>query len=284
MNFKKISILCSLAAACFWGSCDIINPEEQQPTYVRIDSFAFEPGVNTGTSSQRITSVWAYLNGQILGAFDLPATIPVLADEPSELLLRAGVMYGGISDILIPYPFFRGDTMTLTPTPGEIINFTPKTRYFSEDLLNFINEDFELGNSFTLVYGDTTLERTSDPSLVFEGDFSGHIEFNNHKFAEYVMTTSFTSSGSAGTFAEINYRGSLPFDVGITTTNSGGQAVSQYLFTYRAREDWNKVYVGMQDFINAYPNRPYRLLIRVYSAEPTQGYVSLDNIKVVNFR
>jgi hypothetical protein len=276
---KPIPILI-IILSCLWGSCDIINPEEKTPTFVHIDSFQFAPTPNTGTASQKITTVWAYFNGYTLGAFDLPATFPVLADAPGTLTVRPGIVYSGINDVLVSYPFFRSDTMTLQPSPGQVIHFTPETSYYGDSVLSITNEDFELGNSFTLVTGDTPLVRVSDPGLVFEGGYSGYIYLNNKKESENIMTMPFTAP--VETYLELDYKCNLHFDVGLQSTNSSGQLFTQYLFTYRPRDFWDKIYIGLQDFISQYPNKSYRVVIKVRSETPVTGYVSLDNVKVVS--
>ncbi len=273
-----------IAGGGVWSGCELVNPEEEIPTYVKVDSFGIDPTQAIGTTSQKITAVWAYWNGRTIGVFDLPATIPVLAREQGELMLRPGVTFAGVSSMLVPYPFLRSDTMMLNPAPGEEFSFTPVTRYFPDSLLNTLIEDFESGNGFELVSGDTILNKVSDPSLVFEGDYSGHIQFIDQAFALYVLKTEFTAIPSREIYIELNYRCSMPFEIGITTTNSTGQNIEYYIAGFNPKEEWNKIYIGLQEFLAAYPNRPYRILLRVASETPTNGYVTLDNLKVISFK
>lgn len=269
-----------MVLALFWGSCEMINPEEKVPTYVHIDSFKFNPTPNTGTASQDITTVWAYFEGRLVGSFDLPATFPVIADEPGLLQLRAGVVYSGIKNVLVPYPHFTIDTFTLHPSPGNMVTVTPQVQYYSDTVINFLNEDFELLNGFTKVVGDTGVVRTNNPDYVFEGVYSGAIFFENDSLSENVMTQSFTAP-IANSFVELNYKSTLHFDVGLQSTTNNGTAFVQYIFTYRPNSEWTKIYIGLQDFISQYPNRSYRLAVRVHTPNRTDGYVLLDNVKIV---
>lgn len=268
-----------LVAIGFYSSCNVINPKESVPTYVHIDSFKFVPNPNDGTSSHNITSVWAYYNYILLGVFDLPVNIPILIDKPGKLLLIPGITYSGLNDVQTSYPFYTGDTSTISPSPTNVINYTPTTQYIDKSQMHIINEDFELGNSFNFVDGDTSMIRVSDPSLVFEGSYAGYIYLNNQTLSENVLSTPFNAPAQC--FLELNYRGTLPFEIGVQSTNSSGQLFAQYNYGFRPRSQWTKVYVGLQDFINEYPNKTYRIMVRVISANPTQGFVSFDNFKVI---
>jgi hypothetical protein len=263
------------------GSCDIVNPAEPIPTYIHIDSFQFIQTPNTGTASQKITSVWVYLDGKDVGAFDLPATIPIIAEKAGQIRVSPGVTYSGLNDILTPYVFFLSDTMTLNPAPGQTVTWTPKSRYMSDTLLNIFNVDFETGfDPFTHLSGTDSISVTNDPNHVFEGTYAGYFAVNSDSASEELLTQSFFAPKES--FVELNYRGSLSFEIGLQSTNSNGQFISQYLFGYKARPDWNKVYIGLQDFIDAYPDKAYRVIIRVNPEPGATGYVSFDNLKVIS--
>ncbi len=278
---KFFNLIVALLACFLLNSCEVINPDEKIPTYVHIDSFSFVPTPNTGTSSQKITTAWVYFDTEPVGVFELPATFPILMDKPGKLTVTPGIMYSGLSNAQTQYPFFLSDTMTISPATasGSVINFIPKTRYISDSLLKIVIEDFEEGNSFLTVGGDTGLVRVSDPSLVFEKNYAGYIHFANNKLSENIMSKSFTARVES--FLELNYKCSLPFEVGLQSTNASGQYFTAYLYGFKPRSEWNKVYVGLQDFITQYPNKEYRVVIRVGPFDGSTGYVSLDNLKVI---
>ena len=78
MNFIKI--LFGFFLISFITACDIINPEEDIPAYIEILPYEYSPE-SGGSSSTKITDGWIYVDGEFLGAFNLPSTIPVLADQ-----------------------------------------------------------------------------------------------------------------------------------------------------------------------------------------------------------
>jgi hypothetical protein len=62
---------------------------------------------------------------------------------------------------------------------------------------------------------------------------------------------------------------------------TSGTFSPQYLFGYKPRSDWNKVYIGLQDFIGANPDEIYKIIVKVQPGGTATGYVSFDNLKVI---
>ena len=277
-----VLIFCS---SLFWLSCNIVNPAEKIPTYIQIDSFQFVPTNNTGSSSHKITSAWVYFDNQTVGVFDLPATVPILAESKGVVLVIPGVTFSGINNIQTQYPYYLSDTLTIVPGVGKVVNFIPETKYLADTILNSVIVDFETGVGFNRVIGDTEIVVVEDPNLVFEGSKSGYIYLDNKSYSENIMLQGF-SDPRAESFLEMDYKCSLPFEVGLQTTNATGQLFTQYIYGFKPRTTWNKVYMGFNEFVSAFPNKQYRVVIRVGSlgGDPVTGFVSLDNIKVFTKR
>lgn len=277
MNFLKFALLLILFPLLY--GCEMINPDEQIPTYIRIDSFQFQPTPNTGTSSHHITSVWVYHNNQTVGVFDLPAVVPVYAAEQGEIMVMPGIAYSGLNGVQVPYPYYLFDTMAFLPAPGRDIVFTPVTRYMTDSLLEILHEDFEFGSSFVHYTGDT-MRRVNDPSLVFEGSWSGQFLQTGTDFTEAIMSVPFTVN-SMEAFVEINYKSSIHFEVGIQSSDPGGSLFINYLYGFRPQQEWHKIYVGLQEFLSTYPNKQYRLVLKATPNNTQGGFVLVDNIKVI---
>ncbi|MBS1590278.1 MAG: hypothetical protein JST52_11760 [Bacteroidetes bacterium] len=279
----RVLFLIAAVAVFFIGGCNAINPSERVPTYVHIDSFRFIPTIGSGTASHKIVSVTAYIDNQPIGTFDLPANIPVLIEKPGTLMLVPCVMYSGLNDVLVPYNFYKADTSTLSPSPAKVVVKNPTTQYWGDSVLTFTIEDFESGNSFVQLSGDTIV-RTTDPNFVFEGKYGGVIRIHDTSYAENIMTKTFQapqqSANKAEAYLELNYKGNRPFSIGVQTTISGVD-VSEYQYGFNPRSDWNKVYVGLQDFLSAYPLKTYRIMVKVLNDSLSPGWVAFDNFKVV---
>ncbi len=281
MKLIRLLILFLIGTYAF-QSCNIVNPAEPIATYVHIDSFSFQQTPNIGTSSHKITSVWVYYEGKTIGAFPLPCNVPIITSKSGLLMVRPGITVDGVADIQSPYFQYNNDTITIPAKPSETINFQPKTSYIADTLLNIVNQDFESGNPFQKVDGDTGILVTSQSNYVYEGNYSGLLTLDSQQFAVNLLQTGFTTKFNP--FVEINYKNTIPFVVGLQTTNAQGQIVLQYLAGFNPKSEWNKVYVSLVDFVNQYPNKQYFLVIRAYNSSNTQGYVALDNVKILSVK
>lgn len=282
MRFVTLFIL--LVATLLHTGCNIINPTEEVPTYVHIDSFTFtstQPDL-TGTNRQAITSVWAYLDGANVGVFELPADIPVLLSRKSQLQLAPGVRNQGLNDYHIAYPFFEFYNVDLEPTPGKVITLQPETRYIAN--LQYWKESFENGGGqFIKLSGDTAIRRVQSADSVYEGGGAGVIVLNsNYPTSENIATLPITPGTQC--WLEIHYRGTLAFQVGGRAIFSGNTPYA-YLAGVKPKEEWGKLYVDMAQFTRLHPNAlAYSVIIKSELGEgQSDGYLLLDNIKVISY-
>jgi hypothetical protein len=89
-------------------SCQIIDRPEKAPSFIKIDDFQFSiSNNNQGTSSEKITDAWIYVNGNLEGAYELPVTIPLHYEGVKDLSIYPGIKRNGISADRKKYPFYR---------------------------------------------------------------------------------------------------------------------------------------------------------------------------------
>ena len=67
--FFLASICSAMLSGCRW-----IDPDESTPAFVRIDEFTFVGDPDYGSSSEKITEVWVFANGETIGAIPLTTT------------------------------------------------------------------------------------------------------------------------------------------------------------------------------------------------------------------
>ena len=280
-------ILFILIITCFLGTgCNLINPKEDIPTYVHIDSFTFtsaNPGL-TGTSRQDINSVFAYLDGDPLGVYELPADIPVLMDGTKELQLAPAVNEQGMKDFKLAYPLFAFYNTNITADPGKTITIHPETKYIDD--LKFWRTDFESGNTFQKLSGDTAVRLVSGVDSVFEGGKAGCIALNvagGLNNAESFSLIDFIPGQNA--YLEIHYKGNLPFAVGILAALNNGSNTYSYLAGIKPKDEWGKFYVNIAQYTSKYPSAlNFSVIIRAALEDgQTDGYILLDNIKVISY-
>ena len=135
-----------------------------------------EPG--QGEPTERIEEVWVYTERGVLGAFPLPADIPLLLEDLGEsesLTFLPGIRANGVSASRKPYPFYRAVTLDLAVVPGKSDTLVLSTGY-ADGVDVVVAEDFETANRFIEAATSTAeVVRTTDPAWVLDGQGSGYI-------------------------------------------------------------------------------------------------------------
>lgn len=284
----RIVLTAVVAAALFFHSCNIINPAEKIPTYVRLDSFKITSNDlnRTGSTSSRITSAWVYVDNSFIGVYDVPSTIPILIDKKSVISFGPGVNFSGLKSAQALYPFYSFDTMTLNVAPGQTTAHTATATYTEATKFRWI-EDFETGNTFLKLNDykaeDTTLMRVSEAGKVFEGGGSGLMALSTqHPSSENINNKDIPIS-TGESYLEINYKCNTAFEIGLQTTKSG-QVYYEYIGGVNANENWSKMYIGLQSFTGAYNATSCRVMIKASLPDgASSAYVLVDNIKVISY-
>src|SRR5580693_7824504 len=98
-SLKAIVIYClSILVIYLFNSCNLFDPPSAIPSYVHIDSIGFTSYYLTqGSNSHKISDAWVYVDQQLQGVYQLPATFPVLATGSHEIDIKAGIEINGIA-------------------------------------------------------------------------------------------------------------------------------------------------------------------------------------------
>jgi len=266
----------------------MVNPTESIPTYIQIDSVTLQsvlPSVH-GSVSHKITDVWVYYNRELLGAFEIPAKVPVLADKRGELQIIAGVWEDGLSGIRAKYPFYNLDTFAFDPSPTKTIHFTPHFTYRTTDSVSthYFVEDFEQGNSFGPGFGDTSFTKTNLPDEVFEGNWSSKLELNDTlTYGEGISLQEFTLPANKMCYLELNYKSDIPFVIRTLVLKGGAQTTID-LTGINPSSKWGKIYYNFGGFPTKFQNSTFKFIISAeLPSDKTQGKVLIDNFKIIHF-
>ncbi|MCF8448300.1 MAG: hypothetical protein K9G49_00400 [Taibaiella sp.] len=276
LRFIYTSILLSLLVS--FEGCNIINPAEKTPTYIRIDSFSFE-----GNQSHKITNVWVYYNNNPVGAFDLPATIPILASGNGSVQFAPGIPINGRNERPVAYPFYTIDTLSLADQPGKIIYHTPKTGYFDSAKINFISQ-FESGiTKFSNKAGTTSLMAVNADSLVFNGSGTGAVYLNAVDDYSLDSTSAGFSINTGASFIEFDYKSTIPFELSMRAS-IGTLYAYKDITGVNPSSTWQKFYMNVTSTVSEYPGGTYHLFIKTkLLSGQTSGRLLIDNIKLVTF-
>jgi len=222
-----------------------------------------------------------YINDQLQGVYELPATFPVLETDYQTLRIKAGIKSNGIASSRIAYPFYTSfiDTNVIfNPTQTIIVN--PIVSYL--DSLNFWLEDFEgVGvNLETTTISDTILLEFTDS---LSNQYGGGV-LNDSLITFEIATDELLDLPQAGApvFLELDYTSNTLFLVGVYI-NYPQSVVQKDLLWINPKQDWNKIYINLtqtiSEGINATSFKVFIGMRRDFSLDKNEVY--FDNVKVV---
>jgi hypothetical protein len=270
-------------------SCNIINPAEEIPAYIEIDTsyFFVNNPAKEGSASHKITDAWVYINNDFRGVFELPTKFPVLDKNDCDITIRPGIKMNGIAATRVNYLLYRPFTTRLNLQPLSVYKITPTYTYY-ENLKFPFKEDFESSNSFeNYPRSDTSIIRTNNPSLVFEGNFSGALYLDKERSyfkAKAVSANKFKLPDSGKTvFLEMNYRCNNTFAIGFGSKYNV-DAIETLLIILNPSPNWNKIYINFTEEAskNASALEHYFYIESILNPGVEKAEIFLDNLKIVH--
>jgi len=281
----------TLALLAFIAMFGCKDQPEQIPTYLAIKPFVVN--ANGGAAWQKITEGWLYVDGEFLGAFSLPANIPVLAEGEHEIIIFPGVKENGIANTPNIYPYLSRFSRKLNLPGAETIDLTPSTAYDPNTVFAFGagRGDFDGGSFISLE------NRDSDDSLNVvqtpDGAFAGNCLLMQIDTAHPVMDiatekmTNIPALGAPEVWLELHYKSDVTFFLFLL---SGPNEFSQFFYQFNPSPEWNKIYLNLTSIIVNSQSDEQRLFFRLslpkdQSGKYTQnaGSVRIDNIRVVHY-
>ncbi len=287
---------CLLSVGIFvlflFSSCDIINPEEDIPSFIEVKDFQLMTDPQTeGSNQHQINDVWAFVEGEALGVFELPATIPILATGNQTITLLAGIRENGLRSAPVIYPFYERYEEVINLVEGQTITVTPTINYVENSAFEF-QEDFET----TTLKLERAIQRTTESSQIKEGIGAGRIKVDQ---SATVINSSITfidlpTEGGLPVFLEMDYRTTLELEVGLIGFNiNAGDAnrAEIYKVTLCPIDQWNKVYINFQEELAITQFSGYQLAFRASTNDTGCGNINstnpevlLDNLKLIRFQ
>lgn len=285
MSLKNLVFILSLAILSgFMFSCNVINPSEEIPAYIHIDTFYLSGSYDSfGSINHRITDAWVVIDNEVIGVFELPTTFPVLSKGEHKIIIQPGVIENGISNTRTGYPFYEPliiDNYNFKELHVDTIN--PKVRYKKSNMNMALNEDFESANLDFEASSTSgiSLTRTSESQHVFEGNYSLEVVLpqKNDLFQMETENIYVVPRGKA-IFMEMNYKTDIEFVVGYFALSSTGSVQHPVLYLNPTKE-WKKVYVNFGTEI-AYEGLTdvFRLFVRSINTTSDSAKIYLDNLK-----
>ena len=261
------------------------NEEEAVPAYLHLTEWSFTTLPGQGSSKQKIEGGHVFVNGQSIGVYQLPATIPVVGDGETDINVFPMVKLNGMVGIDVAHPYFQQVDTSVFLTPTEEDTLQLSTRYIDVAEIG-IEEDFESGHFFIddLDMNETTkfvLDR-DDP---FEGEASGLAIINEDNPVIEAGWHQFVANPQdrGAHWVELNYKTNITFVIGIRAFVNGTWR-KFYEAGINPRDEWNKIYFDLTDTFFLDPAGLYQVVI-VGLWTPDQGVeegrIQVDNVKLV---
>lgn len=278
--------LLTLVFAIILAGCEF-SPSIEKPSYIHIPEITFSSNYpEHGTNSHKITDAWVYLNDNLIGAYQLPATFPVLAKDKGKIKVFPGVLLNGISSTRQINPFYTGIDFTPRFIPGQTDTLKPNSSYRSGT--NFIwKEDFELPGLTikTSASSDTSIQRLNGSPLVFEGNGALAMYVDDRAptlKSESINGFPLPQRGSSA-FLELDIKNTTPLYMAIFVTAANGQSAEVPFAGINPSPIWRKLYMNLTPVVNAQPiNSTYKMVFFTKKEGSTAvDTVLIDNLKIV---
>lgn len=277
-------------------SCDWINPEEAIPSYLVIEAPTFVSGAGEGSAATKITELWVFIDDEFMGAFPIPARIPVLQTGQVELRVEAGIRVDGRSATPDIYPFYAPYRQNINLNTTASTRVQPEFRYRAETNFALI-EDFERSTSIfrDIVTGTPQSRMRISEQNPFEGTGSGLIQLtDSDAFVEIATVGRYTDLLQNGNtvFLELHYRSEVPVSFGILGYQQGNPEpiALSYRAGFNPSAEWNKIYFDYTPLIFGSEADQFKIILQAAlplnannEFELESAQVFLDNIKLLHF-
>jgi len=275
-------------------SCERFEGEQTIPAYLHVDTIYLEsnPLIEEGYLTHNFTDVWVYVDDQVIGAFELPATIPILANGKHKVALYAGVVYNGITGTRGNYLFTKPKVyQEFELAMDSVISRNFSVSYYDNTKFLWM-EDFEGTLSIKPTSNsDTTINKfhhqVADDFLGLSSG-EGYLD-GDHQVWE---VTSYDPerpgydfpSGGQPVFLEMDYNTENYLAVGIFVTDIGSGITQHPVVVFQPTGgEWKKVYVNLSPSISAFNTSDhFNVFLRAdKDSSLEEARILVDNLKLI---
>lgn len=269
-------------------SCALFEDGGDDPAILDIPEITLTTNIpSQGDNSHDIADVWVFVDGQGLGVFELPTTVPVITTSAMpDFVIFGGIRKNGMRDNAIVYPFYQSIEFVQELTPLTIQPLQLDFAY--RDNVTFaLLENFELGNQFTKDEDEdmaTSLSITDD--MFRNGAKSGNLKLTAENPSIEVSNQIPFSVPTDGTptYLEIDYKGDTELVIGLVGVESSGLEFKNFIIVLVSQTEWTKIYVDLTEELALSEFENYRLVMgaTVTDSGSEEANVFIDNLKIVH--
>ncbi len=263
------------------------TPKQDLPAFVHINKPIFtdtSENQNIAPIAQDIKDAYLYIDNQLVGVYEIPATVPVLKEGRHKVQVFGGVIENGVASTRINYPFFNFYTDSITLITEGTTQLTPKIGYNASAIFA-LNEGFEgagvnIENSENSTVGYQQVYKSTDSKVLDGNSCIKAVMLTDSDVVEIVPSQKFLFSTVKDMYLEFNYLSDADIFYGIDIYQSGNP-LRLNMGGVRATATWKKAYIFLSDAANANRQRTLRPFLRINNPSNTSSTIYLDNIKLI---
>jgi hypothetical protein len=243
------------------------------PSYIYIDTIGLETNILTqGFGSLQAPVVWIDAGGKDMGAWELPALIPILKEGESNIIISAGIMKGAISDFY-KSPFYDiyqqkvNLIKTKVDTIRPIVKFSPRASFM-------FNEDFENGTKFNNI----GVESKNIPSM---GANTGVLYTTDSQKVSSSIDFINVSDSTKEMYIEFDYKTDIDTALLFINLQFDGMTSPVKFGFVKCRNYWKRAYFPIHDYVNVAKKRFKTQFAILKPLDKNSSTIYLDNIKVI---
>ncbi len=264
--------------------------EQPQASWVVLDAWTLNENPDSqedqGEMTHDISQAFVNMDGQMLGAFELPVKFPVIGDGEHKFVIIPGIINNGISATKKRFPFMEQFEQTVNLVKGDTVAINLTTRYYDD--LNFLIEDFE-SPAIQFDYANestATLTREDDPSILEWGGYYGSIELNDTDSLFSGVTTfgEVLPKQGAEIYLEFDYMNSNSLLTGVVSYGNGTYHEDPNIqVNPQETPEWKHIYIDMKEIVSFRTESPFADMnfTAILDELGTEKFIYMDNIKVI---
>jgi hypothetical protein len=276
IHFWKVS----LCMCIIWAGC---VKENAVPAYIHIPAMSTSTLTGQGTSNQKITDAWVFVNGQINGVFQLPATIPIIELGTQNIDIFPGIRNNGTRSNPVIYPFLNGVKISKELIANKLDTIKPVTTYLSRTKFWMV-EEFESNHSFNVNRDNNNALKFNIAPNGFEGRcMEVTLDKTNPRIEKASSITAQFSDKAENIYLEMHYKTEALLSVGIIGYNASTPAgVVNYKITLKPTTEWNKIYINLTNEAKELRMIDFRVVFESILPENAMtAKIQIDNVKLL---
>lgn len=288
LHRPSLPVCVLVVLAVLAGGCEMINPDEQVPAFVRMEEYAISTSAEQGPAVHGLADAWVYHNSQLIGIYELPSSIPVLSEGPTELTVRAGFRVSGQVGQRSSHPFLNDLTPTLELVADSHLVYNPTVTYKDAAVFKWTEAFESEGTSLSTTGQNQGVVVRVSGSEAHSGQSLKLSLSGSQLLMECATSQAYTlPKAGAPIILEFSYRNNNRLFVGLISGTPTGVQQTTIMAVNPSPETWKHIYVSVGETVSssslssAIGHQIFFGFIRDEGLEG-EAWAVIDNIKLIH--